>query len=435
MTNSETLSCMHCGKDNPPDVKFCVFCGAKFRFCPNCGRKITIINRFCPFCGCPQDSTAQKLRRWPQDFYKEGIPIEKPRSVLWTILGLICFVSLGIFSLIIVINTLFIIPTFIASLFLLQSGTLPLYPLYMLYPNWRVRVQGLPLLVYVLITFSILIGSIVSLFAQDRRNIVETVKQAVSNFKKPVFFNSRSEERPKSIFVNVAQFFAVSWFFNIILLPISNPFDFQLFPSIGELPSLLFALTVAPVWEEIFFRGVCLGIPLLVVGAGFSKGTSKTSLKDYIVGGYQKEGLTGLQVIFIVISAALFGWAHVPGWGLWKFFPTFIAGLAFGYLFLTRGLHAAILFHFAVDYLGAIVMFLSSLTFPDSGAGLETLVVNWNLLPILMVFLLIVLAGIIFWFISGVWATGNYIIGIIEFLKKPRSSNNYSDLKSMAREV
>ncbi|MFX0066716.1 MAG: zinc-ribbon domain-containing protein, partial [Candidatus Hermodarchaeota archaeon] len=189
MSNSNTFTCMHCGKDNSPDVKFCVFCGAKFKFCPNCGKKITINNRFCPFCGCPQDSTvSEDQKRWPHAFYKDGYPIEKPRSVLWTILGLICFVSFGIFSLIVVINTLFIIPTFISSLFLLQFANLPLYPLYMLFPNWRATVQGLPLLVYVLITFSILIGSMVILFAQDRRNIVETVKQAVSNFKKPVFF-------------------------------------------------------------------------------------------------------------------------------------------------------------------------------------------------------------------------------------------------------
>ncbi|MFX0067319.1 MAG: CPBP family intramembrane glutamic endopeptidase, partial [Candidatus Hermodarchaeota archaeon] len=280
------------------------------------------------------------------------------------------------------------------------------------------------------------IGSMVILFAQDRRNIVETVKQAVSNFKKPVFFSSKSEERPKSIFVNVAQFFAVSWFFNIILLPIADPLDpFQLFPSIEELPGFLFSITVASVWEEIVFRVVFIGIPLLVIEWGLLRRASKTSPKDYIVGGYEKEGLTGLQVIFILVSSALFGWAHIliGDWGVWKFIPTFIAGLAFGYLFLTRGLHAAILFHFAVDYLAAVVVFMASLTF--SGSGLETLAVNWNWVFILLVFLLIVFAGIAFWFVSGAWASANYIIGIIEYLKKYSSSSSYQDPKSITKKV
>ncbi|MFX1533627.1 MAG: type II CAAX prenyl endopeptidase Rce1 family protein [Promethearchaeota archaeon] len=428
MSNSNTFTCMHCGKDNSPEVKFCVFCGAKFRFCQNCGKKITINNRFCPFCGCPQV------------FYKPVYPIERPRSVLWTVLGLICFVSLGTFSLVFIINTLFIIPIFISSLFSLQTGTLPFYPIYMLYPDWRATVQGFPLLVYVLITFSILIGSIVILIAQDWRNILETVKQAVSNFKKPIFFNSSSEDRPKSIFVNVAQFFALSWFFNILFLPIANPFDpGQLFPGIEELPSFLFSLTVASVWEEIFFRVICLGISLLIVEALLRIvlpvvlnreviKSRQTSLKDHIVGGYQKEGLTGLQVIFIIISSALFGWAHVPSWGVWKFFPTFIGGLAFGYLFLTRGLHAAILFHFAVDYLAAVVL-SAAMLFLSGNMTLLVLSVF-----IILVLLLIVLVGILFWFISGAWVTVNYIIGIIEFMKKYRSSNSYTEL-SIAKEV
>jgi hypothetical protein len=57
---------------------------------------------------------------------------------------------------------------------------------------------------------------------------------------------------------------------------------------------------------------------------------------------------------FLIGSAFLFGLAHIPGWGLWKFFPAFVAGLGFGYLFLRFGVTAAILAHFVNDYVGSL---------------------------------------------------------------------------------
>jgi hypothetical protein len=77
-----------------------------------------------------------------------------------------------------------------------------------------------------------------------------------------------------------------------------------------------------------------------------------------------------------VVSSGVFALAHVPGWGWWKFPPTFVAGIALGYLFLRSGILAAILFHFATDFLAVLELL--------SGDSLEALFLLWTLLIALL---------------------------------------------------
>jgi hypothetical protein len=83
---------------------------------------------------------------------------------------------------------------------------------------------------------------------------------------------------------------------------------------------------------------------------------STRGLWGYVLGGGFSIG--PLEAFFIVGSALMFGYAHVPSWDMWKLVPTFIAGLGFAYLFLRVGIHAAILLHFSFDYLGMAVAML-----------------------------------------------------------------------------
>jgi len=52
----------------------------------------------------------------------------------------------------------------------------------------------------------------------------------------------------------------------------------------------------------------------------------------------------------LVFQGVVFALAHVNGWDIFKAVPTAVTGFAFGYLFLARGLWAAILLHFTFDY-------------------------------------------------------------------------------------
>jgi hypothetical protein len=78
--------------------------------------------------------------------------------------------------------------------------------------------------------------------------------------------------------------------------------------------------------------------------------------KYFIGGGFKLEHIT---ISLIIISSILFGLAHYPSWGLWKILPTFIAGLAFGYLFVRKGIHTAIILHFLIDYMYIILLIFS----------------------------------------------------------------------------
>jgi hypothetical protein len=82
---------------------------------------------------------------------------------------------------------------------------------------------------------------------------------------------------------------------------------------------------------------------------GYLRSRTTNGLWGYVLGGGFRIG--PLEAFFIAGSALMFGLAHVAGWDLFKALPTFVAGLGFGYLFLKVGIHAAILLHFAFDYL------------------------------------------------------------------------------------
>ena len=118
--------------------------------------------------------------------------------------------------------------------------------------------------------------------------------------------------------------------------------------GIGFVPEALYAYANAAVWEEVITRMVWIGIPMTVLGLLCRK---KGALK-YLVGGF---GMSRAALILIVVSSVVFGFGHLSGWGLWKVLPTFISGLAMGYLYVRFGVHASIAFHFIVDYMAVLV--------------------------------------------------------------------------------
>ncbi len=216
-----------------------------------------------------------------------------------------------------------------------------------------------------------------------------------------IFISSAKKLQPpplkfKNSFVMIFQFFFALIFFNFVIVLImalwgmtpSEPVDLE-DPVLWQ---LLFDLANASVAEEIFTRMVYIGIPLLVFD--FIARRPRNKLHRYFVGGGFK--IEAVTIFLIIFSSVLFGLAHYPGWGLWKVFPTTAAGLAFGYLFVRKGIHTAIVLHFLFDYLSMLQIFF------------------WNdPITLLMVTLVIGLMTL-FWLVSGSIYFSLYIMKIVE---------------------
>lgn len=114
----------------------------------------------------------------------------------------------------------------------------------------------------------------------------------------------------------------------------------------GELWAMLYSLLRASVWEEVICRILYIGLPLGVVYA--LKG-QRGNYHRYLLGGGFSFG--PWEKAFLIFSSAMFALAHVFSWDLYKVPPTFVAGLALGYLFLKYGVYASIMLHFFIDYL------------------------------------------------------------------------------------
>lgn len=110
----------------------------------------------------------------------------------------------------------------------------------------------------------------------------------------------------------------------------------------------VYGFTQASVWEEIISRVLLIGVPLLWIDLLFRRGVLQNPYR-YFVGG--KFNLGPVECGLIVFSALMFGMAHIALWDLWKVPPAFIVGLCLGYLFLRFGLFAAIMLHFALNFL------------------------------------------------------------------------------------
>jgi len=140
--------------------------------------------------------------------------------------------------------------------------------------------------------------------------------------------------------------------------------------SLSELAGwkLGFVLIEASVWEEILCRVCFMGLPLLVIAVASGE---RENLGRFVVGGFEYNNYV---LLFLVISSAIFGYAHYGGWGLWKILPTFIFGLAAGWLFHRHGLYAAIMLHFFIDFMSL-----------ESVLGLDSSVVPLTTLPLIFV--------------------------------------------------
>ncbi len=137
-------------------------------------------------------------------------------------------------------------------------------------------------------------------------------------------------------------------------------------PDFGSMPlwEQLHAFAEASVWEEVLSRVLMLGVPLFLYHVWTRQ--DKRETWRYLVGG--GLSIDSAAFVLIVFQALVFALAHVAGWDLWKVLPTLISGIAFGYLYLKKGLWASIILHFLFDYLGMTAPALAQWGIPAEGA-------------------------------------------------------------------
>lgn len=188
----------------------------------------------------------------------------------------------------------------------------------------------------------------------------------------------------------------------------------------------LFSMLNASVYEEIISRVILIGIPLFVVHLAVRQ--NKYRVHKYVFGGGFE--IDRLAVFLILLSSTVFGAAHVLyGWDWYKLPETFIIGIAFGYLFLKKGLHTSILLHFAVDYSSALPMILLRYmdNVPANFSSLYALALGLNAASVLALFALIllciVLGPVYFWHYGK-----NAVKCFVSVLKKQPDISNEPDI-------
>lgn len=137
------------------------------------------------------------------------------------------------------------------------------------------------------------------------------------------------------------------------------------------LEEALMLFTEAAVWEELMFRVLLFGLPVVIVGyAVREKGSWK-----YLFGGF---GTSRLTIVLLIFSTILFSIAHIDSWGFMKFFTVALGGFMLGYVYMRFGLYASIVCHMLNDFsmvwmLGISDVFASLLLIGILGLGLLNL--------------------------------------------------------------
>ena len=172
----------------------------------------------------------------------------------------------------------------------------------------------------------------------------------------------------------VVTLFAVYISINVMLIFLVTSFGYD--PATLEDPDeewmLWYSLLNASVWEEVVCRVLLIGLPLMLAGiAANAKGSWKR-----LFGGAEMDKFA---VSLIIFSSVVFSLGHLSGWDLFKVIPTFVCGLALGYLFVKFGLYASIMLHFLVDFMSSVTWIFGSSAAGEMPTAAELMLVLFML--------------------------------------------------------
>lgn len=304
--------------------------------CPRCRMMIPDEAIFCPHCGT-------KLKDAPL-LPPPYVPLPQSSTLLDVGRGVASYTTLVLLVLI-AIN----VGIVIGSIGLVLSDLEGLkFTLFLIVP-WIVElleIGGLALTAYYLFLVVAIVGSFLWLIRKSLvRFLGELRLRSSSNGHSPLYIVG-------TLFFSLI---ALNFYYYIILGAVGIVPEI---PDFGDITiwETVFLLANASVWEELITRVLLIGVPLIFVDLARR---GKMRWVNYLLGGGFKLGKPELALL--VFSSTMFGLAHLTTWDIYKVLPTFIAGLALGYLFLRVGLYAAIMLHFAVDFASVPIELTQSL--------------------------------------------------------------------------
>ncbi len=217
-------------------------------------------------------------------------------------------------------------------------------------PNWIPTPIGIVRLKFHLLAHwhGMLVGAILISFGimavKDWRELVGRFRRSVPRLQLPTIRTDNTWVVVFRFYLAILGLYVVYY----LLLALSNVDPTT--PAFHKDPiwEQLHTFAHASVWEELVSRVLMLGLPLWIYHV-MSGSRVREPWRYAVGGGFRIENAA---FVLIFVQAFIFALAHVAGWDFWKVIPTTISGMAFGYLFLKRGVWAAIALHFTFDYLG-----------------------------------------------------------------------------------
>jgi len=290
---------------------------------------------------------------YPGYYYPSYPPVYSTSTGLFDVVRkisrFICMLALILFIVLMIPTALTLIPGiyFVTPELLSPSEKISLFIAIPLHPFTKVflSLNGPAAAVYFLLIASALILSGAWLLWNEGKEAIKILLKCGSRLEAP-------PKRTENSLIMVGQLFMAVLFFNFLFILVLILFGGNPESPVGdgELWEAFYGLANASVYEELIYRVLLIGIPLLMVAliVALISRRWERPWHNYLLGGNLR--LSPLVIFLIVASSLSFALAHYPSWGLWKVIPTFVAGLAFGYLFARKGLAASILLHFAFDY-------------------------------------------------------------------------------------
>lgn len=314
------MTCDGCEESRRAGHGFCIRCGEPLDGCPECESSREAGRRFCIACGRPLGPV------------RDG----GPRSGGSGIASLISLVAPVLLALMVAEAAAMVLG--IGEVWDFASGAL--MDVHVLMP-WLATVgqlggTGLQLF------WLVLVASVLS-------SLAILVWQTVSGLRGPGGREGLPERFQRTPLFWLCMLLCASLLLNVVIvLPQMDTVGGSAASNMLTGPEALLAYANAAVWEEVIARVAFIGVPMTMLALVMRRRGAPL----FLLGGF---GVSRIGLVLLVVSALVFGFAHSPGWGVWKVLPTFVTGLSLGYLYMRFGIHVSIAFHFAVDYMAVLL--------------------------------------------------------------------------------
>ena len=350
--------------------------------CPRCGTEIT--DGTCPNCGYMVTENKKTDK-------------SKSRDLLENIIRYFTLVSVILFIGYTVLNTsamLYLIKLILPKTIYNSSVIYLVSPIPVIqsgnyyFALGLFKINGYPFAIYYLGLVGIIFLSYIAMFYNGTKDFLNYFKRTLNN-------DDNGPNKLKGPIMRVACIFAALLFVTYIYM-----IGLEILGTSPSTPSgltdsplweLAYGFTNAAVWEEVVVRVIYIGIPMVF----YAKLKGHKNPKKFLIGGFGLK--SRFIVVLIVLSSAIFSLAHLASWDIFKIFPTFIAGIGFGYLFAKDGLYSAILLHFVWDYM----------SIPDKLMAIP----NYNMYFSLLLF---------FWIVVGGYYSFYFVKHGIKWFSKPQ---------------